>query len=140
MVLQEPPQRGDELAPSRFGASEAPRGRDEDAKVCPTLFDAGPVGQGEVTHVFGDDRASLRRSGPEYVGIDELAKSLALCQRDDVMALITKTLGHDTVVLLIEQQSQPRAARCCRRQAASSRSASSTFRRIHSSISALWSA
>ena len=98
-------------------------------------FEPASVKASEVPRVFADDGTSLVDSGLKHLRIAQRLLPRSLVQGDHVMTLAAKDLGDSAALLLIEQQFQRRAALACRFAAASACSNSSSFARIHSSIS-----
>lgn len=92
-----------------------------------------------VPDILGDQATSLHARGLEDLGVGTPAEVVALSHSYDIVSKLTKAPGDLGIVMLVEEQLQSRARARWRRQAASARTASSSFARIQSSISSVWS-
>lgn len=65
---------------------------------------------GEVPDVFADERAALGRSDLEQLVVNERAQLAAVGDGSDVEAFATEPFCDLGIMLLVQEQPQPRAA------------------------------
>lgn len=65
---------------------------------------------GEVPDVLADERAALGRRDLEQLIVDERAKLTAVRDGGDIEAFATEPFSDLRIVLLVQEQPQPRAA------------------------------